>query len=142
VASFLTSEAPFVLFDFLKERIGLTWSQDLRMIGKVEDGVLVGVIGYNQYTGSSCQMHFAGDKKGWFSRKVLSEIFRYAFDVLNCKVVYAQVASSNAEALDIDRRVGFKDVVFLPDAHPDGGVYLLQMFKEDCRWLRRGKDDG
>lgn len=142
MSSFLTGEPKFVLFDFLNKRIRLAWSQDLRLIGRVEDGALIGVVGFNNITGTSCHMHFAGDVKGWLSRKVLRESFRYAFETLGCKVVYGAVSSGNEEALEIDRRIGFKDVVFLKDAHPDGGTYLLEMRKEDCRWLTRNSEHG
>jgi len=142
VSSFLTSEAPFVLFEFLKKRIGISWSEDLRTIGRVEGKVLTGVVGFNNITGTSCQMHFAGDVVGWLTRTVLRESFSYAFKTLKCRVVYASVPSGNKEALDIDRRIGFKDVIFLPDAHPDGGIYLLQMTRGECKWLQLGERHG
>lgn len=142
MSSFLTSKAPFVLFEFLKKHTGIAWSEDLRLIGKVEDGELVGVIGYSDMTGSSCQMHLAGIRKGWISRRVLREMFCYPFITLDYKVAYATIASGNLESLDIARRMGFREIVFLTDAHPDGGSHLLKLTREDCKWLRRGNSDG
>lgn len=138
MATFLTSDAPFVLYEYLKEKIGLSWSEDLRVIGRIEDMKLTGVVGFNNYTGTSCQMHFAGEKVGWLTRQVIRESFRYAFETLGCVVVYASVPSGCQTALEIDRRLGFKDLAYLKGAHPDGGIYLLEMYKEQCRWIKQG----
>jgi hypothetical protein len=50
------------------------------------------------------------------------------------------VDSSNTRAMDIDLRLGFKEVTRFAGAALDGSdQVLLSMRKEDCRWIRGTK---
>jgi RimJ/RimL family protein N-acetyltransferase len=105
-------------------------------LGRVVDGELVGVVGFNGYNGASIQMHMAGDGGRWITRKLIREAFRYAFKTCGCEVVFGMVPSGNRTALDIDLRLGFQEVAVVPDAHPDGALHILAMRRDECRWLR------
>lgn len=131
-----------VLWEFLEKRINLPWSTDFQAIGRVVDGELIGVVGYNMFTGSSCQIHMAGTRKGWITRRYLHAAFKYPFVDLDYKMVIGLVPSGNTEALDIDKRIGFTELIYIDGAHPDGGTHLLQMKREDCRWLKYGEKHG
>jgi hypothetical protein len=74
--------------------------------------------------------------EGLMSRRHLKESFRYAFDICGCNVVFGTVPSGNQRALEIDLRLGFKEVANIAGAHPDGSLHILMMRREDCRWLR------
>jgi RimJ/RimL family protein N-acetyltransferase len=124
-----------LLFDWLHQRVGLTWSDDFTAIGRVVNGELVGVVGFNSHNGSSCQMHMAGEGKHWATRKFITEIFRYAFDTLGYQVVFGVVPSGNPGALAINYRLGFKELATIPSAHPDGALHIVMMRREDCRWF-------
>lgn len=129
VADFLTTDNQMVLWEFLKDRLGIAWSTDLTCIGRVRDGKLLGVVGYNYFTGSSCQMHMAGDR-GWMDRKFVRAAFHYPFETLGLTMVLGSVPSGNIRALEIDRRLGFEELTYIPGAHPDGGIHLLQLRRE------------
>lgn len=123
------------LYEWLNERITLARCEDFRGIGRVVNGVLVGVVGFTGHNGASAQMHMAGEGKHWISRKFIRESFRYAFVTCGYNVVFGLVPSGNTVALDIDYRLGFKEVATIADAHPDGALHFLMMRREDCRWL-------
>lgn len=123
-----------LLFSWLQERIGLVWSEDFRAIGRVVNGQLVGVVGFNGQNGASCQMHMAGEGKYWISRNFIREVFRYAFVTCGYNVVFGLVPSGNIVALEIDLRLGFKELATIVGAHPDGALHFLVMRREDCRW--------
>jgi hypothetical protein len=131
----LISRPSELLFEWISERIGLVWSEDFTAIGRVHDGKLVAVSAFTGFNGASCQVHMASDV-GRFSRFHVRETFRYAFDLCGCKVVFGMVPSGNKLALDIDLRLGFKELATIPGAHPDGALHVLMMRREDCRWLR------
>lgn len=137
---FLTCEPRESLYKFLAPRIGLAWSSDFHAIGRVVDGTLVGVVGYNGFTGSCCQMHMAGDTKHWITREFLLQAFRYPFVTCGLNLVLAVVPSGNLQALEIDRKLGFEEILYLPRAHPDGGLHFLKMTREQCRWVRSDSD--
>lgn len=132
---FLVAEPKMVLYDWLNERIGIPWSTDFRAFGRVVDGKLVGVVGYNGYNGASCQMHMAGDGPRWVTRELIKVAFHVPFVQWGLKVVFALVPDGNKEALKIDLKLGFKEVAKIDDAHPDGVLHLLEMRREHCRWV-------
>jgi RimJ/RimL family protein N-acetyltransferase len=140
VTSGLTTAHQTVLWEFLRDRIGLPYSTDLICIGRIIDGKLAAVVGYNNFTGTSCHMHMAGDHPRWMNKEFLRAAFAYPFGTLDLTMVFGIVPSGNIRALGIDRKLGFNELIYVPDAHPDGGIHILQMKREDCRWLR--KPDG
>lgn len=139
----LTTAHQTVLWEFLKDRIGLPYSTDLICIGRVIEGKLEAVVGYNNFTGTSCHMHMAGDHPRWMSKAFLKAAFEYPFGTLGLTMVFGVVPSGNIRALGIDRKLGFRELLYIPGAHPDGGIHILQMKREECRWLRtrNGKEE-
>jgi hypothetical protein len=135
VSDVLVSYPLEMLYEWLNERVGLARSEDFRAIGRIKDGRLVAVSGFTGYNGASLQMHMAVED-GQMSRKHLQESFRYAFDVCGCEMVFGMVPSGNQRALEIDLRLGFKEVANIAGAHPDGSLHILTMRREECRWLR------
>ncbi len=134
--SFLTTTNQTVLWEFLQERIGIPYSTDLICIGRVRDSKLIAVVGYNNFTGTSCHMHMAGDDTRWMNRGFTLAAFSYPFETLGLTMVFGIVPSGNIRALGIDRKLGFRELIYIPGAHPDGGIHILQMKREECRWLR------
>lgn len=124
-----------MLYEWISERVGMTRSEDFRAIGRIKDGKLVAVAAFTGYNGASLQMHMASEA-GLFSRKHIKAAFDYAFNVCGCELVFGMVPSGNTRALDIDLRLGFKEVANIAGAHPDGSLHILMMRREDCRWLR------
>ena len=123
-----------VLHDWLKERIKLPWSEDFRALARVKDGEIIGCVGYEGFTGTACMMHMAGTKPGWFNRQYMRLAFNYPFEIFGLKMVFGRVPSGNTKALEIDLRLGFKELIYIEGAHPDGGIHLLQLKRED--WMR------
>jgi RimJ/RimL family protein N-acetyltransferase len=132
-----------MLVEWLCERLELVPTAGIVAIGSTDqDGKLLGVAGYDNYTGSAIDMHMAGSA-GWWNKSFLRYAFYYPFVELDCKITVAKVASSNELALDIDRRLGFKEVCVIPDAFPDGvGMHVMIMRRENCKWLgvRNGQE--
>lgn len=135
-SSFLTSQPREVIWKYLNDHIGVVWSTDFVGIARVRGSTILGAVGYNNFNQASCQMHWAATDKRWLTREFIREAFRYPFEQLDLTMVLAVVPSGNIGPLDQTRRIGFKDLIYIPGAHEDGGLYMLQMLREDCRWLR------
>lgn len=135
MSGFYTETPPLVLHQWLAVRIGLPWSTDFKALARVENREIVAVVGYEGFTGSACRMHMAGDRKGWITRDFIKRAFNYPFNILGLNMVFGLVPSGNTEALDVDLRLGFRELMYIPGAHPDGGMHFLQMLRKDCRWL-------
>lgn len=99
-----------------------------------EDELLGGVV-FTAYTGASIHMHMAGFRDHWANRDMIWCAFHYPFVQLKCKKVFAQVPETNTKALAIDLKLGFKIVTKIDDVYPDGGVYVLSMGRDECKWL-------
>jgi RimJ/RimL family protein N-acetyltransferase len=134
---FLIDRPAAVLWDWLSKRIGIAYSSDFVGLGRVKDGELIGVVGYNNFTGTSCHMHMAGDHPRWITREFIHAAFSYPFETLGLTMVFGVVPSGNIRALRIDAKLGFRELLYIPGAHPDGGIHILQMKREECRWLRK-----
>jgi hypothetical protein len=81
-------------------------------------------------------MHVAIDDPKVISRTFVKAIFEFPF--LQCKLsqVFAHVSADNKAALELDLKVGFKEVMRFEDA-ADGGydLVLLRMRHNECRWI-------
>lgn len=109
------------------------------VLGVERDGVLVGAVAYADFNGASMQMHCAGEG-AWLSRRVLRHLFDYPFNVARCRVVIATVPATNARALSLNARLGFREVGRVPDAYPDADMVVMAMRRSECRWI--GEDHG
>lgn len=121
----------------ISERAGTIYNPAAdQVIARVEDGELIGGVTYTGYTGASIHMHMAGFKEGWANRMMLWVGFDYPFNQLGCNKVFGQVPESNASALEIDLKLGFKIEAKIEGVFPDGACYVLALAREDCRWLK------
>jgi RimJ/RimL family protein N-acetyltransferase len=113
----------------------------MQCIGRLKNGRLVAVAGYDDFTDTSCQVHVAGTD-GWLDREMLRAMFHYPFEILNLRVVIGLVPEGNAAALRLNRHLGFDVDAIIKDAHPDGALVIMSMRKENCRWLKEAKRHG
>jgi RimJ/RimL family protein N-acetyltransferase len=131
-----TDNQEFLVAELCRQ-IGLVCTPHMRCLGRQDnDGQLIGIVGYDNWTGKSCEMHMVG-RPGWLSRDFLAIAFRYPFVQLNCNVVIGVVSDDNKHALDIDLRLGFKLIASIPDAHPGGALHILTMRRDQCKWLEK-----
>ena len=126
-----------VLARWLCERIGYMPTPHLRVIGNVtKEGKILGVVGFDGWNGASCQMHVAGEGN-WISRELIRATFDYAFNVAGLKVVLGLVPSGNTKALRFNKHVGFIEIAKIDGGHPDGALVILELRRENCRYLRK-----
>lgn len=115
--------------------LGMQFSPFATFIGQEIDGEVKAVVAFDNVLDKSCMMHTAAIVPNWISKDLLWACFDYPFNILKVKVILASVASTNTEALKLDRHLGFKDKAYIEDAHIDGDLVILAMRREDCRWL-------
>ena len=106
------------------------------IIARLEGTELVGGVIFTGYTGASIHLHAAGFQPRWLNNDMLWAVFHYSFIQLGCKSVFAQVPDTNEKALEFDLKLGFKKVVHIEDVFPGGGLHILRMRREECRWLK------
>lgn len=105
-------------------------------IAHVDERGLRGGNIYNGFTGASMNVHMAGFDPHWASIDMLWVGFHYPFIQCGCKKLFAQVPSWNSRALEIDKKLGFKEEARIKDVFPEGDLVVLAMKREDCKWLK------
>ena len=127
----------WAMFEYLRERNVLkSRSEDFQALGRIGvEGKLIGVVGYFGFAGLTCQICDAGEGN-WLSRELIRATFDYPFRQLNMEYLFAKIRATNARALRLDRRVGFKDFARLHDGWTLGeDMIVLTMSRADCRWI-------
>lgn len=111
-------------------------TRNFRGIKLVRDGSIVAMAGYDHWTPNSVEMHsLILDKKG-MTKSFLREIFWFPFEFAQKGLVVGVTPSDNAAALELNRKLGFRQVYTLKDGWSTGVDMIIQeMRREDCKWL-------
>lgn len=128
-----------ILISWLCSRIGYVPTPHMTCIASVEKNEIKAVVGYDMFSGKSCQMHIAGTGKLWMTRELLYAAFDYPFRQLDYSVVLGVTDSSNADAIHLNNRLGFTEFYRVQHGHPSGDLVMFEMRKPDCKWLLGGK---
>ena len=131
----VTTENQVYLKKWLDESLSTKFPDNMTCIGQEMAGEIVGVVGFSDFTPTSCYMHTSSIDPLWITKDLLWASFDYPFNILKVKVILASVASTNEEALKLDRHLGFVDKAYIEDAHLDGDLVILAMRRENCRWI-------
>ncbi len=99
------------------------------------DAVAVAV-GYNAFIGRTCCMHTVIQRPELLNRRMIRDAFAYPFNVANCNAVLGLVDSMNEAALSFDSKLGFKEIARIPHGGTDADLVVMQMTRDECRWLR------
>lgn len=127
--------------NWVAQQVGISRSlEGMTCIGMLKEGVLVGGILYEGYTGTNIFMHCASDgSKRWLTKSFLHAIFAYPFLYLGCKRVSGLTPATNHRAVDFNRKIGLEFEAVIEEGCRSGDLILTRMWKKDCRWLLSDK---
>jgi L-amino acid N-acyltransferase YncA len=128
--------------EWATEKLNLVLPQDAVCLGQVIDNELRAVVVYCNFQGKSCQTHICSVGSNWMSKEFLWAMFDYPFEKMGLKVILGVISGNNEKSLKLSRKLGFKDVAKIPDAHDDGDLVILTMRPDECRWLTLGARNG
>ena len=130
-------------YPWLAVRAQLTIGPEFRAIEAIDDaGRILAAVGYDGWAPNSVSMHVALEHPAAL-RHILRPAFRIPFVEFNKGVVFGTVLATNEKALRLDLHVGFREVARLKDAWAPGvDVLILEMRREDCRWIGQGRRNG
>lgn len=109
---------------------------DVVISSETKEGKLLGGVIYQEFTGASIGCHIAGFDPRWLSKKLLWILFSYPFEQLQLKKIFVQVPTSNPHSLEFCTKLGFNTAAILDDVYPNGGLVIMEMRREDCRWTK------
>ena len=129
------------MVDWLCTKLERKGTPNMRCIGNMVDGKFVGVVGFDEWNGASCQIHIAGFGN-WLTREMIRFSFDYAFNVEKVKKIIGFTPASNVRAVRFNKHIGFKVEYEIEDAHPDGSLLVMSMRREECRHIDQGAQNG
>ena len=136
----LLLDAPKVVGNWVYARTGGTFPENIcTAIGLLKDDKLVAGVVCEGFNGASIKTHIAIDDKTYLTKTFINKIFAYPFDQLKVKKLIGIVDSSNTEALNLNKRLGFVQEGVLEGASLTGDLILMTMTKSQCRWLKDSK---
>lgn len=111
----------------------------LRGLKRVNDeGRIVGAVGLDQWAPNSVQCHIWLEDASGLTRHFLHEIFTYIFVTCGVGIAIGVTPCNNEPALELNRRMGFREVYRLKDGFSLGTDSAIQvMRREECRWIDR-----
>lgn len=74
-------------------------------MGWIQDGKLIGLAIFNDYTGSNMEIHIHGP--GAMTRRSLREAYNFVFNINGCHRLTAKVYTHNQKLLQVLERIGF-----------------------------------
>lgn len=100
---------------------------------------LAGGVIFTNFLSGSVQIHMAGFQRNWVNKAILYLAFNYPFVQLGVKKLFGLVPERNTKARQNNLHLGFRIEYLTHDVfnYDDGvnGMYLISMYKKDCRWL-------
>lgn len=104
-----------------------------------ESDKLMGGVLFTDYRVGSVAIHMAGFHPQWVSKAMVYLAFDYPFNQLKVNKLFGLVPERNVKSRNNTLHLGFKIEYLVPDVlgYPDGinGMYIMSMYKKDCRWL-------
>lgn len=127
--------------ELFAKRCGAALPYDAHYLVWVVDNQPTWVVGYYDWVGHTCQMSQANTGTRPIPRTFAREAFRYAFDVLKRKMVFAVVSEGNGQAMRVNKFLGFVGDRRWPEmAKNDHDLVLLTMTRDQCRFLEKPDD--
>lgn len=115
---------------WLEARIGVTLEKDATFIGRLKDGQIVAAVGFSHFTGHDIELTVAGEG-GSGSRGYLSTVFAYVFGQLGCVRCTIRTRASNARAIKLAARMGFKQEGVLRCGYGDEDALIFGLLRNE-----------
>lgn len=128
------------VLSWLEERVGTPLTPEARGIVAVDaTGRVRGMVAYDGWTESAAEAHMAVDAPAAW-RALVRPAFVYPFLQAGRRVLLGRIRASNTASLRMAMHLGFAELARVRDGAREGeDLVLVQMRREDCRWLSSGR---
>lgn len=147
---------PFDHFEWLKRRTGVNLTDDFQAIAVVATNdiqpchlcgarhpVVVGMVGYSDWTPNSVAMHLAFDERNKeVADMILAVCYAYPFEQNGRKIVFGLIREHNEAARRCVKRLGWTQIAKLDNAWVDGEAVIMYRYTRDEWRASQEKDDG
>lgn len=136
--------AELILYD--RDRVGLWVAKQVgqrahwgtfNAFGVELNGEIVAGVVVHQINGANAFCHIAIAKPCKAMYDLFFVVADYSFRQLELKRLTGLVPLSEPHVIKFDKKLGFEEEFVMKDAAPDGGMQVLVMWADNCRWLKR-----
>lgn len=134
----LIYDRQYELLAWAAERIGIRcFRPDAKAIGRQRNGKIVGVVVFDGFSSTDCNVHLASDgSKRWMTRRFAIAALAYPFIQLGYKRITGLVHAKDTATLAFDQHFGFKIEGLHRCAAEDGGdIVSLGLLRSECRFI-------
>jgi len=131
----VTTENQQELKEWITKELNGQIQDNMWCIGLKINGEIRSVVSYTAFKGKSCNMSIASKGSNWMTKDYLWAMFDYPFNVLKLKVIIGTIWSKNVPSLRLSRKLGFKEIATIADAHENGDLVLMELRQENCKAL-------
>ena len=118
---------------WVEKKLFASFHPEAQAIGLERHGEMVAGVVYENWNGASFVCHIVVE--GLMTPAYLAAIFHYPFVHCGARLIIAPVAESNENSIRFVKKLGFREIARLPEAHPDGSLLLFTMTAEQCRFI-------
>ncbi len=114
---------------------------DARPLAAFDQGTgdLLAIVVFQNLTTISAEIHFVGIVRGWPSRRLLTGLYRIAFDRMGVRYLRAPIPEWNVPAQVLAIKSGFRWAGRVPGgALGASDAITFSMDRSQCRWLLPG----
>ena len=105
-------------------------------LGWVQNGKIVAGVMYEEFTEASIHATIVIEPGTTMTKSFFHKIFDYPFNQLGVDKIIVQANTSNAESVDLAKRLGFTEEGMIKGAYLDGDRIILTMTKDECKWIK------
>ena len=118
--------------------VPLNFPLDVKGIVTVDmnTGDRLAVVVFDSWTENSVTAHYAILNPFVIRSGFFEEAMRYVFVTANRKKMIGLIRSDNEDSLRVTKKIGFEEVVVVPDYFEDNvDLHVLMLKREDCRFI-------
>lgn len=124
-------------WDWVIDRVPMKRVQDTCGIVATENEKIVGAVIFDNFLNSSVQATIIIENPMAVRRGLIDEAFKRVFVDCDKKLIYVLVAENNVKSLKLSDRLGFKEVMRIPDGYSDGIDFIVkELRREDCAHIQ------
>lgn len=120
---------------WLERMLSTALTHDVATIAWIKDDEIMMAAAYEDYTGACCEASIVVKNGAIVPKAFLHGIFYFPFVDLGCVKILGRVATDNAKAIRFNHKLGFMPVAKIDDVFPDADLFIMEMKRENCRWI-------
>lgn len=102
-----------------------------------EDGRRSAMVGFDDWTANSAQMHVWIENPKAMNRQLIRECLHYLFITCDRGIAIGVTPCNNVASLEFNRKLGFEHLLTIKDGYALGtDIAIQELRREKCRWLR------